>query len=185
MKRIRIEGYAIVSRDGMIADAAGVHPPALMVEADQKFFHTGLDRADAVVNGRNSNEGGPKSLARRRLVVTRSIPKIAPDPINPNAVLWNPAGATLNQAWDALKLEDGVLVVIGGTYVFGMFLDVGYDAFHLTRADNAQFPGGRPVFPGVGQFTPEELLRARGLVAGPKQILDPAQNVSLTTWRQP
>ncbi|MEA2944849.1 MAG: hypothetical protein QOI40_179, partial [Alphaproteobacteria bacterium] len=41
----RIEGYAIISADGMIADAAGRMPPALTIEADQAFFHAGLDRA--------------------------------------------------------------------------------------------------------------------------------------------
>jgi dihydrofolate reductase len=184
MKRIHIEGYAIISHNGMIADGSGTHPPALMVEADQKFFHGGLDRADALVNGRNSNEGGPNAAARKRLVLTRSIPTIAADPTNPNALLWNPRGASLQDAWDALKLEDGVLAVIGGTDVFGMFLDVGYDAFHLTRADEVVIPNGRPMFPGVPERSPEELLRARGLVAEPTQSLDSERNVGLTTWRR-
>ena len=35
----RIEGLAIVSSDGMIADARGVQPDALKLEADQRFFH--------------------------------------------------------------------------------------------------------------------------------------------------
>ena len=34
----RIEGLAIVSVEGMIADADGIQPPSLKLEADQKFF---------------------------------------------------------------------------------------------------------------------------------------------------
>ncbi len=33
----RIEAFAIISADGMIADAAGHMPDALKIEADQKF----------------------------------------------------------------------------------------------------------------------------------------------------
>ena len=38
----RIEGFAIVSEDGMLADAAGVMPAALQAPADQRFFEAGL-----------------------------------------------------------------------------------------------------------------------------------------------
>jgi hypothetical protein len=34
---VRILGYAIVSRDGMIADADGLMPDSLIIEADQIF----------------------------------------------------------------------------------------------------------------------------------------------------
>ena len=67
----RIEGLAIVSADGMIADASGVQPDALKLEADQRFFHAMLDEADALVHGRNSGEGGPHMARRRRLILTR------------------------------------------------------------------------------------------------------------------
>ena len=56
----RIEGLAIVSADGMIADAAGVQPDALKLEADQRFFHERLRAADVLVHGRNSGEGGAR-----------------------------------------------------------------------------------------------------------------------------
>lgn len=35
---LRIEGYAIISEDGMLADAAGTMPDSLKFEADQTFF---------------------------------------------------------------------------------------------------------------------------------------------------
>src|SRR6476659_5393995 len=54
----RIEAFAIISADGMIAGAAGHMPAALKIEADQQFFHAGLDRAAVVVHGRRSHEGG-------------------------------------------------------------------------------------------------------------------------------
>ncbi len=65
----RIEGYAIVSADGMLANTAGIMPPELKIDADQRFFHGSLERADAVVHGRHSHEGGPKAAARSSSVV--------------------------------------------------------------------------------------------------------------------
>ena len=41
----RFIGYAIVSDDGMLADAFGQIPPSLVVPADQDFFMRGLDAA--------------------------------------------------------------------------------------------------------------------------------------------
>jgi dihydrofolate reductase len=179
----RIEGYAIISADGMLADAAGVMPPSLKIEADQRFFHGSLDRADVVVHGRHSHEGGPNAKQRRRLIVTRRISALAPHPENPKALLWNPAGASFEDAWRALGVASGVLAVIGGTEVFGIFLDIGYDAFHLCRAARARLPGGRPVFPEVPARTPEDLLQAHGLEPGPTQMLDAEQELTLVTWR--
>ena len=69
----RIEGYAIVSAEGMIADADGVMPDSLKNDADQAMFTAGLDAADVVVHGRHSHEGQPNSPRRRRLVATRSV----------------------------------------------------------------------------------------------------------------
>jgi dihydrofolate reductase len=180
----RIEGYAIISADGMIADAGGAQPDALHIEGDQKFFRAGLARAHAVAHGRNSHEGGPGAAQRLRLVLTRQIPALARDPRNPNAVLWNPAGASLDQAWRMLAPPGGVLAVIGGTDVFGYFLQLGYDVFYLTRVAGVRLPGGRPVFPGVPMRTPEDLLASRGLKGGPAEMLDAAAGVSVVAWRR-
>ena len=76
----RIEGYAIVSEDGMLADAQGRIPEALQVKADQEFFRSGLDRAAAVVHGRNSHEGPIEDTRRYRLIATRTIAAIERDP---------------------------------------------------------------------------------------------------------
>ena len=66
-----IEGYAIVSEDGMLANAVGIMPDSLKFEADRHFFECGLDGVDVVVHGRHSNERQPRSYLRRRLILTR------------------------------------------------------------------------------------------------------------------
>ena len=178
----RIEGLAIVSADGMIADAHGIQPDSLKLEADQRFFHATLDAATALVHGRNSGEGGPHMARRRRLILTRQIAGLARDPQTDMAVHWNPDGATLEQAWDAFGLSGGLLAVIGGTEPFGRFLEHGYDVFHLSTASHAALPGGRPVFPGIPPQTPERLLARHGLRPGPAQVLDPKAALTLVTW---
>lgn len=180
----RIEGLAIVSADGMIADRNGAQPDALKLDADQRFFHDTIDRAAALVHGRDSGEGGARAPERRRLVLTRSIAALEHHPQWDQALLWNPAGATLEQAWDRLGLSGGTLMVIGGTEPFGLFLEGGYDAFHLSTASRARLPGGRPLFPGIPPHTPEELLARHGLKPGPVRVLDASQGLSVVTWRR-
>jgi hypothetical protein len=55
-QQVRIEGYAIVSADGMLADFNRKMPDGLKIDADVRFFKQGLDRAALVVHGRNSHE---------------------------------------------------------------------------------------------------------------------------------
>jgi dihydrofolate reductase len=178
----RIEGYAIVSANGMIADANGVMPDSLRYDADQRLLQSGLDRAAVVVHGRHSAEGGPHAAQRKRLIVTRQIAAIAPNPDNANALMWNPAGATLEQALEAIGATDGTVAVIGGPDVFGMFLPL-YDAFYLSRAARVTIPGGLPVFPEVGpNATPEDVLARHGLKPGPRRDLDASAGVTVVTW---
>jgi dihydrofolate reductase len=179
----RIEGYAIVSADGMIANAAGIMPDELKFDADQRFFAHGLDGVEAVVHGRHSHEQQPHSHLRRRLIVTRRIPALAADPSNEKALFWNPAGASFEEAWAALQVPDGSLAVIGGTDVFGMFLPR-YDIFHLTQAPNVRLPGGRPVFPQVPGRSPDQVLASAGLAAGPPRMLDAASGLTVVDWHR-
>ncbi len=182
--RHRIEGYAIVSADGMIADANGAMPQTIRNEADQRFLQTEMDQAAAVVHGRHSHEGGPRAAHRKRIMLTRNIASVAPDASHPNALLWNPAGATIAEAIAALGTGDGTIAIIGGTDVFGLFLPL-YDAFHLTRAARANIPGGRPVFPEVGpDATPETVLARHGLRPRPPRDIDAAAGITLTTWER-
>jgi len=172
----RIEAYVIVSADGMLADAHGVQPASLHFAADQRQFENGLDHAAVVVNGRHSAEGQPNSASRRRLIVTRQVAGVAPDPDNPKARLWNPAGASLEQACAALGLNSGTIVVIGGPQVYILFLKLGYDCFHLSRAVNVRLPGGLPLFGG----DPDSTLSAAGLKARPPVWLE--DGLTLTDW---
>jgi hypothetical protein len=177
-----IVGYAIVSIDGMLADSSGRIPDALKIEADQRFFDAGLDAAALVVHGRHSGEEHANSPRRRRLILTRKIPAIAPDANNPLARRWNPAGASFPDACHALGVDAGTIAIIGATDVFGLFLAIGFDAFHLSRANKARLPGGRPVFPEVPARTPEDVLAGHGLKPGPRQVLDAEADATLVTW---
>ena len=180
----RIEAYVIASADGVLTDASGVQPASLHFEADQRHFKQGLDQAGVVVNGRHSQEGDANAMSRRRLVLTRHVANLAPDPDNPEARLWNPAGASIEAAFAALDLSSGTVAVIGGPQVFILFLKLGYDCFHLSRAINVRLPGGMPVF-GRERFggDPDATLSAAGLKARPPLLLD--NGLTLTDWVQP
>jgi dihydrofolate reductase len=180
----RIEGYVIVSADGMLADAKGEMPASIRNDADQRFFQEALDRVAGVVHGRHSDEGGPRAARRKRLILTRQIAAIAPDPTHANALLWNPLGASLEQALERLGVTEGTIAVIGGPAVFSLFLPL-YDAFHLSRAANAKIPGGLAVFTEVGpNASPEDVLTRRGFKPGARRDLDAAAGVSVVTWER-
>jgi dihydrofolate reductase len=183
MPDLRIDGYVIVSADGMLANAAHVMPDELKFEGDKQFFTAALDRTDLIVHGRYSHEDQPNSSRRKRVVLTRAIGTVAPDPNNPKAVLWNPAGAPFEAACDFAGVHSGTVAIIGGPDVFGMFMDR-YDTFWLSHASQVRLPGGEPCFPGVPRRSPQQILAAHGLQAGATQILDSANGVSVTPWRR-
>jgi hypothetical protein len=180
---LRIDGYVIVSADGMLANAARVMPDGLKFEGDARFFTAALDRADLIVHGRHSQEGQPNSPRRKRIVLTRGIATIAADPSNPKATLWNPAGASFEDACDFAGVRSGTAAIIGGPYVFGMFMER-YDTFWLSQAPRVRLPDGEPCFPGVPEFSPQQVLTAHGLIAGEAQILDGSEGVTVTPWRR-
>jgi hypothetical protein len=179
---MRIEGYVIVSADGMLANPDRVMPEDLKFDGDKRFFTEALDRVDLIVHGRHSHEQQPNSRRRKRVVLTRGIDGVAPDPSNPNATLWNPAGASFEAACDAAGVHSGTVAIIGGPYVFGMFMDR-YDTFWLSLAPHLRIPGGEPCFPGVPEQSPQQILAAHGMKAGDAEILDAAHNISVTPWR--
>ena len=183
MPAFRFEGYVIVSADGMLANADNVMPDALKFEGDKKFFTAALDRADLLVHGRHSGEDQPNSPKRTRIILTRKVAALAPDPANPKATLWNPAGASFAQATEAAGVRSGLVAIIGGPDVFGMFMDR-YDTFWLSQAPKVKIPGGDGCFPGVPARTPQQILSSHGLKAGSPQLIDAAENVSVTPWRR-
>jgi len=180
---LRIEGYVILSANGMLADANHVMPPELKFEGDQQFFNDALDNADLVVHGRNSGEEQPNSPKRTRIILTRTIKALAPDPSNPKATLWNPAGAPFDAACERAGVTSGLAAIIGGPTVFGLFLDR-FDTFWLSFAPHVRIPGGEPGLPGVPARTPQAVLAAHGLHAAETRVLDAANDVSVTAWRR-
>jgi hypothetical protein len=181
--KLLVEGYVIVSAEGMLANAHHVMPDELKFEGDKAFFTAALDRADLIVHGRHSYEDQPNSPQRKRLIVTRTIDAIAPDPSNPKATLWNPAGASFEAACDRAGVTAGTVAIIGGPAIFGMFLDR-YDTFWLSQAPLVRLPDGEACFPGVPAQSPQTILAAHGLNAGDAKILDAAHGVTVTPWRR-
>jgi dihydrofolate reductase len=178
---IQIEGFAIVSEDGMVADAHGVMPSGLIVEADQKFLSDKLDDADFLVHGRHSHENQPLSGNRRRLIASRAIEAIERSDEHPNALLWNPAGLSLEEAADRLGISQGKAAILGGPEIYRLFLPR-YDVFHLSRVHALTVTRGRPLFHDARTSSPEEALRASGLIHIELQLLDEEGRVTLTTW---
>lgn len=183
MPALRIEGYVIVSADGMLADASGVMPDALKFPGDQQFFAAALDRVDLIVHGRRSFEDQPQSPARRRIILTGAVGSVAPDPSNSLATLWNPAGARFADACAQASVSSGTIAVIGGPGVFAMFLDR-YDTFWLSQAPHVHLPDGQPCFPGVPEQSPQRILASHGLVAAEVRRLDADHDVTVTAWRR-
>lgn len=174
---IRAEGHAIVSVDGMIADADGLMPGILRNDVDWRAFQAALDVAALVVVGRLGHERHPNP-GRWRLVFTRSVTGFRPDPNDPKAVFFNPDTAPLAEVLAFLGIREGTLAVTGGTGVFDAFLAV-YDRFELAEAQQAILPGGRPCF-ATGH--PRIVLAAAGLVPSSFDLIDPQAKVSLTRW---
>jgi hypothetical protein len=179
----RFEGYVIVSADGMLADARHVMPDSLKFEGDKRFFEAGLDRAGLIVHGRHSHEQQPDSPKRKRLILTGKIAALAVDPELPNATLWNPRGASFEEACAFADITSGMVAVIGGPVVFNMFMDR-YDTFWLSEAPHVRLPGGDGCFVGVPERTPHQVLTAHGMKPGEAQTLDAAHGVIVTPWRR-
>ncbi|HLG85203.1 MAG TPA: dihydrofolate reductase [Bradyrhizobium sp.] len=181
--RFRIEGYVIVSADGMLSKGDRAMPGELKFDADNSFFSAALDRADLVVHGRFSQEDHPNAPQRKRIILTRKIAALAADPDNPRAILWNPAGAGFEAACEFAGLASGRIAVIGGPDVFDLFMDR-YETFWLSLAPHVLLPGGEPCFGGVPARSPQQVLAAHGLTPGEPQILDAKNDVTVTPWRR-
>jgi len=145
-RRVSIEGYVIVSADGMLAKGDHVMPRELKFDADKAFFSAALDRADLVVHGRLSEEDHPNAPRRKRLIVTHKVASLAGDPDNPRAFLWNPAGSSFEAACEFAGVVSGRIAVIGGPSVFDLFMDR-YDTFWLSETPHLRLPGGEVVTP--------------------------------------
>jgi hypothetical protein len=179
-----IHGHAIVSENHRIADSAGMTPPALRNEADWRRFQAALDQAAVTVLGRLGHDANPNLKRRNRLVLSSSASGVER---RPDALWWNPATASVDEALAAAAPDGGIVAVPGGRRVFDLFLDIGYDAFDLARVRGLVIPGGVPIFSAVkaGIHRPEDLLAAHGLVLHSEEELDRAAGVGLARWRRP
>ena len=115
--------------------------------------------------------------------MTRKVAALAADPENSKATLWNPAGASFDEACRRAGVTSGVAAIIGGPDVFEMFMDR-YDTFWLSQARGLKIPDGQGGFPGVPQKTPQEILSAHGLAPSDVRKLEPAHDVNVTAWRR-
>jgi dihydrofolate reductase len=173
-----VEGHAIVSEDGMIAAADGSMPPSLRSEADWRLFQAALDRAAIVVLGRLGHSRHPNP-GRRRLVLTHSVADVVPDPRDPLASFWNPAGLSVEAMLERLGISSGTVAVTGGTGTFDLFLPY-YDRFVLSEVRNLTLPGGVPCF---SKGHPRFVLPGAGLEARDMEVID--RGVVQTQWVRP
>ena len=180
----RIEAFAIVSSNGMIADSECLMPNSLKFETDQEFLETSLDNAAVLVHGRKSHEMQANSHNRRRLLMTRGVRDFAPDPETRNVWFWNPAGLSLDDACRELGVNSGIVAVIGGTAAYDMFLSR-YAAFHLCKAGKVHIPDGTPVLSEVssGRAT-HEVLRDAGLSHAMTRVLDIEHDLVHEYWKR-
>jgi len=182
MSRVEIHGYAIVSDNDRIADATGRTPDVLRNDADWAYFQAELNRSDVTVLGRLGHATNPNPRNRVRMVLSSSSRGIER---RVDGWWWNPQGLSWGEAIRMVLPHGGRVAVPGGRQVFDLFLEIGYDAFHLTRAEGVVVPDGIPLFSecDAGKNA-EEVLAGAGLKPGARQVLDPAGPVSLVVWRR-
>jgi hypothetical protein len=181
--KIEIHGYAIVSDDDRIADSTGMTPLSLRNDADWDYFQQGLDQADFVVLGRLGHEANPNLKQRRRLVLSSAAQRLEE---RSDAWWWNPQRLSWREAAETLLPRGGRVAVPGGQAVFDLFMTLGYEAFHLSRARGVRLPGGRYLFSACERGrSAEAALQDAGLSAGEARILDADAHVTLEIWRAP
>lgn len=179
---IEVHGYAIVSDDDRIADAAGRMPETLRSDADWAYFQEELDRSAVTVLGRLGHEAHRNPRRRRRIVVSSSASGLEE---RSDAWWWNPRDLPWNEVGRRVLPGGGRVAVPGGRRVFDLFLEIGFVAFHLSRAEGARIPDGVPLFSAcAGGKRAEAVLAGRGMKAGKREILDPNGPISLTVWRR-
>ncbi len=168
--------------DDRINDASGNMPEALRNEGDWRRFQAELDRAQLVVLGRLGHEAHSNPRERRRVVVSSSAMSLEQ---RDGTWWWNPAGLAWGAVAAALLPSGGRVAVPGGRGVFDLFLSIGFDEFHLTRATGARLGAGHFVFSAcAGGASAESLLTSAGLAPSPVELIDAAAGVTSTVWRR-
>ena len=177
-----IRGYAIVSDDDKIAGADGLTPVSLRNEKDWELYQRAQDLANLVVFARRSHEAEPNVRGRPRLVVSREAAGLEQ---RLDGWWWNPGRASWPDVAGRLIPAGGLVAVCGGQVVFDLFLTIGFDGFHLSRAHGVTLPGGRAVFSACDAgVSAETVLGENGLRLSERIPLDPARGVEMTVWRR-
>ncbi len=178
----RIHGHAIVSADDRIAGPDGLTPPQLRNQADWLRFQQALDQAAVTVLGRLGHQANPNVKGRNRLVLSASAKGVER---RADGWWWNPDTAPLEEALHHAAPAGGIVAVPGGRRVFDLFLGLGFDEFHLVRAQSVRVPGGIPVFSEVADGRPAgAVLAVHGLVADKTEVLDRKAKVTFVRWRR-
>ena len=180
----RFEGHAIVSREGAIADSLGRKPDGLKIEADWAYFQAQLDRSALTVLGRASHEAAPNP-GRKRLVLTRQAARLEQQT---GETTWfvDPERTELIDALGVVAPDGGIVAVVGGRGVFDLFLARGFDAFHLTVAEQCSIQDGTPIFTGVSSARGARTrLEQRGLNLKQSRLLDAEACATLWVYEQP
>ena len=82
----------------------------------------------------------------------------------PDSWWWDPRRITWEEVAARLMPNGGVVAVGGGQVVFDLFLMIGFDGFHLSRARGVELPGGRSVFSACDKGVPTAaVLEQHGL----------------------
>jgi hypothetical protein len=181
---IEVHGYAIVSDDDRIAAADGLTPLSLRNEKDWEYYQRALANSDLIVFGHTSHIAEPNTRGDRRVVISRAAAGGLEQ--RPDAWFWDPARVGWAEVAARLLPSGGEVAAPGGQGVFDLFLGIGYDAFHLSRAHGVTLPGGRAVFSACDAgLSAEAVLAEAGLAPSQTIPLDPAHGVEMTVWRRP
>ena len=180
----RIVGYVIASADGLIADASGHSRRRSSSTPTRGSSSMGSSMSTRSSMAATRTRAIRIRDRRPRLILTRGVPALAPEPADPKA-----PGSGIRPArrsrrrCAALGVRSGTVAIIGGPLVYTLFLKRGYDNFHLSRAVKVCMPDGLPVFIREAYGgEPEAALAAAGLKPGPTLWLD--DEVSVTDWER-
>jgi hypothetical protein len=177
-----ITGYAIVSDDDKIAGADGLTPVSLRNPKDWELYQRAQDLANLVVFARRSHEAEPNVRGRPRLVVSREAAGLEQ---RADGWWWSPGRVSWPDVAARLLPAGGLVAVGGGQVVFDLFLAIGFDGFHLSRAHGVTLPGGRSIFSACDKSVPATtVLEQHGLSLSKTIALDPAHGVEMTVWRR-
>ncbi len=176
-----IHGYAIVSDDDRIAGANGLIPASLRNEKDWRYYQDALARSDLIVFGHRSHLAEPNERGDQRLVVSSRVAGLEQ---RPDAWWWNPERVGWAEVAQRLLPRGGEVAAPGGQGVYDLFLGIGYEVFHMSRAHGVTLPGGRAIFSACDKgVSAEAVLTNAGLRVSETIPLDPGHGVEMNIWR--